>query len=156
MTLRDRFSMKCSLRDRLNSYTLRINLIFSSGKFTQSLGNEYNGKLSKVFSLDVGIKNSSWLRRTMDTFSALLASFLIQILLKELGRNPCINLCTNWMWRMCSGWQTSTTTLPHLLELLTTWMSANKGKEYVKISTSTLPSGAWSHIYSCSWHCSFI
>ncbi len=79
----------------MNSYTLRINLIFSFGKFTHSFGNKYNGKLSKVFSLDVGIKNSSWLRRTIETFSALLASFLIQILLKELGRNPCINLCTN-------------------------------------------------------------
>ena len=87
--------MKYSLRDRLNSYTLRINLIFSFGKFTHSFGNKYNGKLSKVFSLDVGIKNSSWLRRTIETFSALLASFLIQILLKEQGRNPCINLCTN-------------------------------------------------------------
>ncbi len=41
---------------------------------------------------------------------------------------------------MCSGWRTSTTTLPHLLEPLTTWMSANKGMEYFKISTATLPS----------------
>ena len=79
--------MKYSLRDRLNSYTLRINLIFSSGKFTQSLGNEYNGKLSKVFSLDVGIKNSSWLRRTIETFSALLASFFDPNIVKRKSLN---------------------------------------------------------------------
>ncbi len=41
---------------------------------------------------------------------------------------------------MCSGWRTLTTTLPHLLELLTTWMSANRGMQHVETSISTLHS----------------
>jgi hypothetical protein len=42
-------------------------------RFSHNFGNEYSGKFSYVFNLEVGTKNS-W---TMEKFSTLLASFLV-------------------------------------------------------------------------------
>ena len=87
---------KYILSSWLNSITLRINLILSSGKDAQIFGKPDRGCRCVEHRRAKGILMSSLLRSSTWSWPALLILLEIQTSSNEEGRKPWVNFCINW------------------------------------------------------------